>query len=254
MSDLSIKRCRICLQSNETLYSLQLTSVAVPNSSQVKAELICLGDIYEQFTQLSYNESGIDWESICIDCHDKLIEFHQFRLLCIESSHKLIEITTSYVDDPISSVKDEQDDSDNDHTFDDIVDEYNGSDDSLHTEATVQAIVSDFEFTCSFHPSDTYELLEFQPHEPIASVQHPPTGDRQTFKCVTCSRQLMDEQHYEAHMRKHLGLKPWQCQQCDQGFTKFLTLKAHIARKHDQSTLPEYICDKCGKKYTHKVS
>lgn len=146
MSSFNVNRCRICLESNENLYSLHLTNVAVPNSNQFKAEAICLGDIYEQFTQLNYDERG--WEWICKECHDKLIAFHQFRLLCIESSSKLSEISTDiYANDGIEDeLKDELANSDNDHAFDENAHHENGSDDNLHSEGQVEAMVRFVEY------------------------------------------------------------------------------------------------------------
>lgn len=74
--------------------------------------------------------------------------------------------------------------------------------------------------------------------------------------CGICSRKCGDEHLLEAHMRRHQGLLPWHCTQCDKSFVKRRTLKSHMMFKHPDETtvLPEFICDNCGNKYAHKVS
>lgn len=58
-------------------------------------------------------------------------------------------------------------------------------------------------------------------------------------------------------MRRHMGLKAYQCEHCDKEFQKAATLRSHMEAKHyDESKgKPEYMCDVdgCGKIYTIKV-
>lgn len=57
-------------------------------------------------------------------------------------------------------------------------------------------------------------------------------------------------------MRKHQGLKQWQCTICNKGFAKQGTLKMHMEAIHydPAAEKPQYICDMCGKVYWAKVS
>lgn len=60
-------------------------------------------------------------------------------------------------------------------------------------------------------------------------------------------------------MRRHNGLKAYQCEHCDKEFQKYYTLKEHMAISHFDQTKgdrPAYICDVdgCGKEYARKVS
>lgn len=59
-------------------------------------------------------------------------------------------------------------------------------------------------------------------------------------------------------MRKHSGLKQWQCEHCEKAFEKYTSLKSHIAVKHydEAEGKPEFICDVdgCGKTYSLKVN
>lgn len=58
-------------------------------------------------------------------------------------------------------------------------------------------------------------------------------------------------------MRRHIGLKAFQCDHCDKAFQKLSTLKSHTEVNHfDESKgKPEYVCDveDCGKIYNRKV-
>lgn len=90
MSNFHGKLCRICLQSGEQLHSLSFTNVSVVDEYSTKSTnqgSVALFEIYEQFTRLTYDQSN--WEWVCNNCYTKLVEFHHFRQLCIESWGKL---------------------------------------------------------------------------------------------------------------------------------------------------------------------
>lgn len=60
-------------------------------------------------------------------------------------------------------------------------------------------------------------------------------------------------------MRRHNGLKAYQCEHCDKEFQKYYTLMEHTAVTHsDKAKIDRrvYICDHdgCGKEYARKVS
>lgn len=79
------------------------------------------------------------------------------------------------------------------------------------------------------------------------------------FACDKCPRKFFKEYRYDAHMRRHNGLKAYQCEHCDKEFQKYYTLKEHMAISHFDQTKgdrPAYICDVdgCGKEYARKVS
>lgn len=77
------------------------------------------------------------------------------------------------------------------------------------------------------------------------------------ISCELCPKKFFKKHRYEAHKRKHLGLKQWKCEHCENAFEKYTTLKTHMEVKHfDESKgKPEYICDinGCGKSYSQKV-
>lgn len=85
-----------------------------------------------------------------------------------------------------------------------------------------------------------------------------PKSNEPTYACNECDKKFFKEYRYDAHMRRHMGLKAYQCQHCDKECQKMSTLKAHIAAKHYDETKgqPVYRCDVdgCGKTYSIKVS
>lgn len=77
------------------------------------------------------------------------------------------------------------------------------------------------------------------------------------YSCDVCPAKFFKKHRYEAHMRKHQGLKQWKCDHCDKEFEKYSSLKSHITAKHDESEAkPAFVCDVegCGKSYSLKVS
>lgn len=76
-----------------------------------------------------------------------------------------------------------------------------------------------------------------------------------------CDKKFTKQHRYDAHMRKHQGLKQWVCEEkdCDKAFNKYSSLRTHIAVQHyDESSgmiRPEFVCDVdgCDKTYTQKV-
>lgn len=83
-------------------------------------------------------------------------------------------------------------------------------------------------------------------------------ASNEIYKCDECPRKFFKKPRYEAHKRKHMGLKQWQCDLCEKAFEKSFTLQWHIKSKHFDQTegKPEFICgiNDCGKTYAVKVS
>lgn len=88
----SKKSCRACLQQPvQQMYSLAFHNARIEDNNRTKIEEIDLADIYCQCTQLIYEQTDSQWEWICIDCYEKLVEFFKFRAMCIDSYKKLKE-------------------------------------------------------------------------------------------------------------------------------------------------------------------
>ena len=73
---------------------------------------------------------------------------------------------------------------------------------------------------------------------------------RGRHECMECGKKFYKAACYEAHMKIHAGIKPYECEICGQRFTTTVNLNLH-KRKHD-GTLHEdpYVCDICGQKFT----
>lgn len=79
------KSCRTCLQrSDHQMYSLSSHNVKM-EGERTRAETLDLAEIYNQCTQLLYEQTDSHWQWICKHCYDKLIDFFKFRKMCIES-------------------------------------------------------------------------------------------------------------------------------------------------------------------------
>lgn len=113
--------------------------------------------------------------------------------------------------------------------------------------------------------SSSKSLPELPPQPKAAKRKNPPKKEGAKpnpflydYACDLCPKKFIKKTRYEAHKRKHQGLKQWQCQHCDKGFGKSYTLKVHMAAKHydEAEGKPEFICDYdgCGKIYNMKVS
>lgn len=74
--------------------------------------------------------------------------------------------------------------------------------------------------------------------------------------CDICSKKFFKKHRYDAHMRKHLGLKQWKCDHCDRAFEKYTSLTLHITANHTEGEKPVFACDVdgCDKSYSMKVS
>lgn len=77
------------------------------------------------------------------------------------------------------------------------------------------------------------------------------------YVCDRCPRTFFKKPLYDAHMRRHKGLKAFKCEHCDREFQTSQNFRRHMAAKHyDESEgRPEFICgfDECGKTYDTKV-
>lgn len=103
--------------------------------------------------------------------------------------------------------------------------------------------------------------LPFQPA--TTKTENSPDKEKATpsalnYSCDLCPMKFFKKERYDAHQRKHQGLKQWQCQHCEKAYEKWFNLKVHIRVKHPEKTdeKPEFICgiNNCGKKYIVKVS
>lgn len=81
------KQCRTCLEqhSKHQLHSLDSQKHTVLNDGSEQT----IAEIYHQCTQLLYVSDDAHFKWICQLCLEKLVDFYQFRKICIDSYHKL---------------------------------------------------------------------------------------------------------------------------------------------------------------------
>lgn len=84
-----------------------------------------------------------------------------------------------------------------------------------------------------------------------------PKNGKPTHACDKCPQTFFKLDRYNAHMRRHMGLKAYKCDKCNKEFQNSYSLKTHMETFHfDESKgQPKYTCevDGCDKTYTRKV-
>jgi len=75
-----------------------------------------------------------------------------------------------------------------------------------------------------------------------------PNSDRHLCHFTNCGRTFTKKQHLEAHIRKHLGSRPFVCpqQNCNASFTRYEELKRHYFVHGEE---PRFQCQWCDKKF-----
>lgn len=90
------ENCRSCLKRLEhRMYSLAAKYISIADIIETHSESVNLAEVYNECTQLLYEQMNPDWEWICPECFRKMIEFFNFRKMCIESYNKLKEIDSA---------------------------------------------------------------------------------------------------------------------------------------------------------------
>lgn len=105
----SEKQCRACLvqHSKDHLYSLDSKNLTVMDDGSEQT----IAEIYHQCTQLSYEPADAHLKWICQYCIEKMIDFCQFRKMCIDS-YNTLKLTQVLTDDSLKAeILDEYDDS-----------------------------------------------------------------------------------------------------------------------------------------------
>lgn len=75
-----------------------------------------------------------------------------------------------------------------------------------------------------------------------------PNSDRHLCHFANCGKTFTQKHHLQAHIRKHLGTRPFVCpqQSCDASFTRYEELTRHYWLHSDE---PRFQCQWCDKKF-----
>lgn len=108
----SDRQCRTCLvqHGEHQVYSLNSKNLTVMEDGCEQT----IAEIYHQCTQLLYEPLDAHPKWICQNCTEKMIEFFQFRKMCIDSYTRLSEVMSSMNSDIKMEVNDVSDNTAND--------------------------------------------------------------------------------------------------------------------------------------------
>lgn len=245
--------CRTCLTAADSL-----TDVVGLFDSMTDT----VANMYINCTSLPAQKSDGISAFICCGCYKNLVDFHSFRMSCIESYNFLSERKLGNHQTDIR--KTETDGSSWTHSV-------------IKQEQTVPfesvgdfddyADAFDHENVVKFSPPVDEVYLEEQPVEKFIAKKKKKTRnireDNQTGKekskmvCDMCQKVFYKKHRLESHMRNHMGLKNWVCEHCDKEFRKWSSLKSHMSYVHAEGDEKvEFKCDfeDCGKVYSVKVN
>lgn len=67
------------------------------------------------------------------------------------------------------------------------------------------------------------------------------------YICDQCGKSFSEKGNFNVHLTRHLGVKQFQCQECDRSEFTMHLLKLHVRIKH-RGELP-YVCKYCGQRF-----
>lgn len=78
--------------------------------------------------------------------------------------------------------------------------------------------------------------------------------EKPSYQCEMCGEIFAERPSILNHLHKHLGHRPFACNQCDATFIVQRTLRAHRAREHSNGAALRFACDQpgCTKSYIMK--
>lgn len=245
--------CRTCLTTADSLadmvglFDLMTDTVA---------------NMYINCTSLPAQKADGISAFICCGCYKNLVDFHTFRMSCIESYNFLSERKLGNHQTEIR--KTETDGSSWSHSV--IKQEQTVPFESMG-EYDGFADAFDNDNVGKFSPQMDEVYLEEKPVEKdtakLKKRKRNMRDDSQTAKektkmiCDICQKVFYKKHRLESHIRNHMGLKNWVCEHCDKEFAKWSSLKSHISYVHAEGDEKvQYKCDfeDCGKIYSVKVS
>lgn len=259
--------CRTCLgraQHDNEMIGLYRTCDTV---------LKTVADLYVNCTSLPVDKCDGISNVICNQCYQKLIGFHQFKSLCSASYDFLSKNHLSQIQAAKAEISGHY------RTIQIKVEEQVLAGD---LEANNCGLGAEIYFEDTSKYSSEMEMpissldTEFDRYENSNNILSDECSDGDNIRkekdrksylrdaskpqmtCDICQKVFFKKHRLEGHLRKHMGLKQFQCEICeDKQFAKWSTYKAHMHLLHtDGIEKVQYKCefDGCDKSYNIKVS
>lgn len=110
-----------------------------------------------------------------------------------------------------------------------------------------------------FHHQESLKkhIFSVHLHQHEAKKREQDEDNSAGIKCMVCDKVFFKQHRYDGHVRMHMGLKQFKCDECGKEFCKWNSLKRHKSVRHvvEGETKAEFICgvNDCGKVYPLKV-
>ncbi|CAK1540098.1 unnamed protein product [Leptosia nina] len=91
------------------------------------------------------------------------------------------------------------------------------------------------------HPKtehDTEDRPEKESARPEGTIISKKNNNQTKYHCSKCSHSFKKKENYTYHMYKHTGIKPYQCQSCDEKYVTRRGILIHYEKKHPGKERP----------------
>ncbi|XP_041783029.1 zinc finger protein 501-like [Anopheles merus] len=229
-------------------------------------KLLDVAEIFSQLTSLEVSSlNEVEQLRVCEICHQKLIDFHSFRSLCVaahtklsqdhEELSKLCIVKLDEAEFPTDCPGEDGTDvlADNDASFEEP---------SLVIEPITSVVVKEEPDAHEYdeeRPQDTASEEEFVPPEPkrrgrkklVTKEKSAPVTRRVELACHLCDDKFRTQNRLDGHLRMHQGLKPALCKECGKEFAGWRSLRRHMKEKHLKLDIGYFPCDYEGCTYSY---
>lgn len=250
--------CRGCLSEGRDINNMNYLFADFTEEGIKSEEFRQIVDFYSKymFTEIVPLHEHQNW--LCNICFETVWNFHKFRKICIKSNATLSEQFNR-----VDEVKDELE---KNEESDGLCDDARPFFDDNYTPEEL-----DNENTSSKSSESASKMFDVKKsainNKNVARSKRSSSSFTKHSKrkqakkeknvCTICNKRFYTLHKYEAHIRVHQGLKPYECKECQKQFVKHCTYQVHM-RIHHSSDVHEaetFICgiDDCGKAYKVKV-
>lgn len=232
--------CRICLSTRES--PLEMVDIFDPNTDTI-------ANIYTMFTSLPAESFDGLSKYICEGCHQSIVDFQIFRALCIQSYNILSE--RKLIKREIEPVENDHDDPEYDEFECDIFKC------ELPDAVSEPDVATELDLIKEDNPKAESDVAQAKQGLQRGKRKKKPKRKGPTENvimiCDICQKGFRRKFKLEGHMREHRGLKPFQCDICEnKQFTRITKYNEHMDSKHNVHRVKKvYKCDYdgCEKSY-----